>query len=98
VDANGICYQLFECKAADGTITYKKENSACPTPRPTPIIYPYYPYPNPYAYPVTGYPPTTAPTQLVIESAAPKKTALETAAPYGIAAIGAAALLFFALK
>lgn len=99
VDTTGICYQLFECRAADGTITYKKENAPCPPPRPHPtIVYPYL-YPYPYAYPVTGYPPSQTPTEIVLTNGGPaKKTAFESALPYGIAAAGAAALLYVVLK
>lgn len=88
------CFQFFECKQPDGTVTYKKEPAPCPPrPRPRPI-YPFYPYPYPYGvYPVYGEP--QGPTIIEIEEdTTAKKTTLEEIAPYGLAAAGGLVLLY----
>lgn len=78
VRENGTCKQIFQCKHADGTISYKAEPATCPPERI--VVRRYYPIAVPVGVYASG-----GPAGEPLEIRIPKeKSTLETVAPYGI--------------
>lgn len=90
VQQGNVCSQVFECRHADGTVTYKTEPTACPPEAVDirfrfPVTYPLFPlyrppFPPQYAAAVTERP--------------EERALLEDVAPYAIGAVGLAAILY----